>query len=87
MSEPVFFPLAGPVSLREIAALSGAPLPPGADGEAVIRAASPLESAGPDDLAYMDNAKYAGALAPPGPAPAWSPRASPPGCPRARWRW
>ncbi|TGD99298.1 UDP-3-O-(3-hydroxymyristoyl)glucosamine N-acyltransferase [Methylobacterium nonmethylotrophicum] len=62
MSEPVFFPLAGPVSLREVAALSGAALPPEADGEAVIRAASPLESAGPDDLAYMDNAKYAEAL-------------------------
>ncbi len=63
MSEPVFFPLSGPVSLSEIAALAGATLPPGTDGEAVVRAASPLESAGPDDLAYMDNAKYGDALA------------------------
>ncbi len=56
-------PLSGPVSLSEIAALAGATLPPGTDGEAVVRAASPLESAGPDDLAYMDNAKYGDALA------------------------
>ncbi|TNC09420.1 UDP-3-O-(3-hydroxymyristoyl)glucosamine N-acyltransferase [Methylobacterium terricola] len=62
MSEPVFFPLAGPVPLCEVAALSGATLPPDSDGDVVVRAAAPLESAGPDDLAYMDNAKYAEAL-------------------------
>ncbi|GJD51696.1 UDP-3-O-acylglucosamine N-acyltransferase [Methylobacterium crusticola] len=62
MSEPVFFPLAGAVRLSEIARLAGAALAPDVDGEAAIDGAAPLESAGPGDLAYMDNARYAESL-------------------------
>lgn len=62
MSDPVFFSASGPLSLREIADLAGAVLPAGLDGEIAIRGAAPLESAGPDDLVYMDNAKYGQAL-------------------------
>ncbi|ACL56522.1 UDP-3-O-(3-hydroxymyristoyl)glucosamine N-acyltransferase [Methylobacterium nodulans] len=62
MSDPVFFSSVGPILLAEVAALAGAALPEGLDRELAIRGAAPLESAGPDDLAYMDNAKYAEAL-------------------------
>ncbi|MEH3147246.1 MAG: UDP-3-O-(3-hydroxymyristoyl)glucosamine N-acyltransferase [Methylobacterium frigidaeris] len=62
MSEPVFFPRGGALSLRVVAELAGAALPEGVDGEALIHGTAPLESAGPDDLAYMDNAKYGEAL-------------------------
>ncbi|MFE1598826.1 UDP-3-O-(3-hydroxymyristoyl)glucosamine N-acyltransferase [Methylobacterium sp. ID0610] len=62
MSDPVFFPSAGPIALSEVATLAGATLPEGADPDLAIRGTAPLESAGPEDLAYMDNAKYAEAL-------------------------
>lgn len=60
---PDFFPRGSPLPLREVARLAGAPLPPQADPEKPISGAAALEAAGPDDLAYMDNARYAGALA------------------------
>jgi UDP-3-O-[3-hydroxymyristoyl] glucosamine N-acyltransferase len=63
MAEPIFFPCAGPVSLFEAAQLTRVELPAGADEGALIFAAAPLETAGPGDLAYMDSAKYADALA------------------------
>jgi UDP-3-O-[3-hydroxymyristoyl] glucosamine N-acyltransferase len=63
MAEPIFFPRAAPLSLAEVASFARAELPAGADGAALIADAAPLETAGPGDLAYMDNAKYAGALA------------------------
>ena len=63
MSEPVFFPRGLPLSLRDIAGIAGAALPPGADPDSVVSGVAPLESAGDSDLAYMDNPKYADALA------------------------
>jgi UDP-3-O-[3-hydroxymyristoyl] glucosamine N-acyltransferase len=63
MSEPVFFPKGQPLSLRDIAAIAGAALPEGADPDRAISGVAPLESATADDLAYMDNPKYADALA------------------------
>src|SRR5688572_27869293 len=63
MSEPIFFPKGSALTLREIAAIAGASLPEGADPDDRVASAAPLESAGPDDLAYMDNPKYVGALA------------------------
>jgi len=63
MSEPAFFPQVLPLSLREIAEVAGAKLPEGADPDTMVTGVAPLESAGPDDLAYMDNPKYANALA------------------------
>ena len=62
MAEPIFFPRPKPLSLPEIATLAGIDLPPGVDGSKTILDASALETAGPDDLAYMDNAKYVDAL-------------------------
>ena len=63
MSDPVFFTPQAGLTLGDVAAAAAIALPPGADPGAAIRAAAPLESAGPGDLAYMDNARYAEALA------------------------
>jgi UDP-3-O-[3-hydroxymyristoyl] glucosamine N-acyltransferase len=62
MSEPIFFPRGAALTLREVAAIAGARLPDAADPDDRVAGVAPLESAGPDDLAYMDNPKYAGAL-------------------------
>jgi UDP-3-O-[3-hydroxymyristoyl] glucosamine N-acyltransferase len=63
MSEPQFFPLNSAISFREVAEIASVPLPEGADGDRLFSSASALETAGPDDVAYMDNPKYADALA------------------------
>lgn len=62
MVDPAFFPVASAVSLAEIAELASAPLPPGADPAHLIKGAAPLEQAGPDAVAYMDNPRYVAAL-------------------------
>ena len=62
MSEPVFFPQAAAISLDEVAAIANAPIPESADPARQIKGVAPLDAAGPHDLAYMDNAKYADAL-------------------------
>ncbi len=43
--------------------MANAALPDGIDGELLLRGVAPLESAGPGDLAYMDNPAYGSALA------------------------
>jgi UDP-3-O-[3-hydroxymyristoyl] glucosamine N-acyltransferase len=63
MTEPVFFPKAATLTLGHIAQLCGLVLPDAASASAAISNALPVETAGPEDIAYMDNAKYAGALA------------------------
>ena len=63
MSEPIFFPPGASLSLRAVADIAGAALPEGADPDRVISRVAPLNAAGPDDLAYMDNPRYAEALA------------------------
>jgi UDP-3-O-[3-hydroxymyristoyl] glucosamine N-acyltransferase len=62
MTETHFFPQSRTLSLRQVAELAQATLPDGIDGEFLLRGVAPLESAGPDDLAYMDNPAYVGAL-------------------------
>ncbi len=64
MSDPIFFTAAADgLTLAEIAAAAGASLPDGADPERRFSGAASLESAGPEHLAYMDNARYGDALA------------------------
>ncbi|MDR7038014.1 UDP-3-O-[3-hydroxymyristoyl] glucosamine N-acyltransferase [Methylobacterium sp. BE186] len=63
MSDPVFFTANGTLSLGDIAEAAGLSLPEGADPATLLTGAAPLESAGPADLAYMDNARYGDALA------------------------
>jgi len=62
MSDPVFIvPKAG-LTLGAVAEACGVPLPEGADPSQPVTGAAPLETAGPSDLAYMDNARYGDAL-------------------------
>ena len=63
MADPRFFERAGPFPLEAIAALSGATLrDPGTAGR-VVGDVAPLETAGPDDLTFLDNRKYVAAFA------------------------
>lgn len=63
MTETSFFPPSQGLSLRQVAELANVALPDGVDGEFLLKGVAPLESAGPSDLAYMDNAAYGDALA------------------------
>jgi UDP-3-O-[3-hydroxymyristoyl] glucosamine N-acyltransferase len=58
MTQSSFFPRAASLSLGEFAAAFGLALPEGADATRRIEGLSALETAGPHDLAYMDNPKY-----------------------------
>lgn len=63
MAEPKFFPQAGAISLGEVARLAGVPVPPGIDPDRRFEEAASLDRAGPATIAYMDNPRYAEALA------------------------
>src|SRR5204862_8179658 len=63
MADPRFFDRAGPFSLDALAALSGATLRDPASGERLFADIAPLESAGPEDLTFLDNRKYLDAFA------------------------
>ncbi len=60
MSEPRFFPAPKPVSLAEIATRTDSELR--GDGAVLVSGVGPVESAGPGDFAYLDNASYIPAL-------------------------
>jgi UDP-3-O-[3-hydroxymyristoyl] glucosamine N-acyltransferase len=58
MADRRFFTLAGPFRVDEIARWVGAELSGGGDGARILRDVAPLESAGPDDLSFLDNRRY-----------------------------
>jgi UDP-3-O-[3-hydroxymyristoyl] glucosamine N-acyltransferase len=58
MSQSSFFSRSASMSLAEFADAFGLKLPEGADSSRRIEGLSALETAGPGDLAYMDNPKY-----------------------------
>jgi UDP-3-O-[3-hydroxymyristoyl] glucosamine N-acyltransferase len=58
MSDPIFFRPRGPISLADIAALTGAELAAGADPARTIENVKPLDLAGPRDLAFFDSARF-----------------------------
>ena len=60
--DPRFFKRAGPFSLDIVAAAIGAPAPASA-GDRLFRGIAPLQSAGPDEISFLDNRKYLGLLA------------------------
>ena len=62
MGESTFFAPGGQLALADVAEIAGVPVPEGAADRAISNVA-PLEDAGPRDLSYMDNARYADALA------------------------
>lgn len=58
MADPRFFRLAGPISLAELASLTGAHLPEGADPARKLKDVAALDHAGPEELSFLDNRKY-----------------------------
>jgi UDP-3-O-[3-hydroxymyristoyl] glucosamine N-acyltransferase len=62
MADPRFFERAGPFTLNDLASLSGARLQDPAAGGRLIGDVAPLETAGPDEIAFLDNRKYADAF-------------------------
>lgn len=63
MADPRFFDRAGPYTLEALAALSGAKLHERGDATRLIRDVAPLETAGPNEIAFLDNRKYIEAFA------------------------
>jgi UDP-3-O-[3-hydroxymyristoyl] glucosamine N-acyltransferase len=63
LGDPRFFRGAGPQPLAAVATAAGAVLPAGVDGERTISRPATLDAAGPDDVSFLENARYAEALA------------------------
>ena len=55
---PRFFDRQGPFPLSELAACGEAELDGSAEPAKLIRDVAPLDGAGPDDIAFLDNPKY-----------------------------
>jgi UDP-3-O-[3-hydroxymyristoyl] glucosamine N-acyltransferase len=62
MADPRFFAVAGPFTVAEIAARTGAALAGAAAPARLLRDVAPLADAGADQLAFLDNRKYLGAF-------------------------
>lgn len=58
MTDPVFFQPRGPISLAEIATLTGAEIAGGADASRTVDNIKPLDRAGPRDLSFFDSARF-----------------------------
>ncbi|MBX9634404.1 MAG: UDP-3-O-(3-hydroxymyristoyl)glucosamine N-acyltransferase [Magnetospirillum sp.] len=62
MADPRFFTVAGPFSLARLAEISGAEMASGADPMAEFRDVASLDQAGPGEISFLDNRKYAAAF-------------------------
>lgn len=58
MADPRFFDRAGPFTLAELAARSGATVAPGADPALSLSDVAPLDQSGDGHLSFLDNRKY-----------------------------
>ena len=58
MADPRFFRVAGPFSLKRLASIAGAEIAAGADVAAAFRDVAPLDSAGSDQVSFLDNKRY-----------------------------
>jgi UDP-3-O-[3-hydroxymyristoyl] glucosamine N-acyltransferase len=58
MADPRFFDRGGPFTLEALSALSGAGLLHPLGGARLFRDVSPLETAGPEDVSFLENRKY-----------------------------
>jgi len=63
MTEPLFLSKPAPLTVAEIAALTGAEPLPGTALDRAISNAAPLDRAGPADLTFLDHARYVDLLA------------------------
>ena len=57
--DPRFFARTGPHSLIAVAEAAGCPAP---DGDRLLHGIAPLQTAGPDEVSFLDNRKYAAEL-------------------------
>ena len=62
MADPRFFGRAGPFTLGVLAELSGARLLRSDDGERLFYDVGPLDTAGPEEVSFLENRKYAEAF-------------------------
>ncbi|HXQ54068.1 MAG TPA: UDP-3-O-(3-hydroxymyristoyl)glucosamine N-acyltransferase [Stellaceae bacterium] len=62
MADPRFHTVAGPFTVAELAARAGAAIAGAAEATRILVDVAPLDTAGPDHLAFLDNAKYVDAL-------------------------
>ncbi len=58
MVDPRFYSVAGPLTLQELAEISGAETGGATNLETVFRDVAPLDAAGPQDVSFLDNKKY-----------------------------
>jgi UDP-3-O-[3-hydroxymyristoyl] glucosamine N-acyltransferase len=58
MADRRFFDRAGPFTLDALSALSGAKLLNAEDGGRLFRDVAPLETAGPEDISFLENRRY-----------------------------
>lgn len=63
MPDPRFFEDLGPISLSDLAHLTGAELAPGVDGGRAVRGVSILDRAGPDTVTFLSDRRLAPELA------------------------
>src|SRR4051812_13908552 len=63
MTEPLFFERPNGLSAQEIAALTGAVVRPGSATERRVSGIAALDRAGPRDLTFLQNPKYAAPFA------------------------
>jgi UDP-3-O-[3-hydroxymyristoyl] glucosamine N-acyltransferase len=62
MADPRFFKKQAPFTLGALAQIASAELAPGCDAEQLVHDVAPLDTAGPDDLSFLDNPKYVDAF-------------------------
>ena len=55
MADPRFYSVAGPFTLKKLAEISQAQIGGDANSDALFSDVAPLASAGPDDVAFLDN--------------------------------
>jgi UDP-3-O-[3-hydroxymyristoyl] glucosamine N-acyltransferase len=63
MADPRFFKVDGPFTLARLAEVSASLIGEGADPDAMFDGVAPLDKAGPDDVSFFDNKRYAAAFA------------------------
>jgi UDP-3-O-[3-hydroxymyristoyl] glucosamine N-acyltransferase len=62
MPDARFFTRRGPFTIGSLAAIIGAEVGQGSDPARLVADVAPLDTAGPDDLSFLDNVKYVGAF-------------------------
>src|SRR5690242_924221 len=63
MADARFYTASGPLTLSQIAEIAGASIAEGGDGKRPFADVGALETAGADQVSFLDNRKYIGSLA------------------------